>query len=68
VVSFSFSGSLPRTSRPGRNLRDSGLGVLAVWMNMDRFWNVVGDDDDNDDDVGEKIAEFISEFLEVIDE
>lgn len=31
-------GLCDRTRRPGRNLSDSGLGVVAVWMKSDLVW------------------------------
>lgn len=35
------SGACDNTGRPGRNFKDSGLGVSAVWMKSVLVWMMV---------------------------
>ena len=35
------SGACDNTGRPGRNFKDSGLGVSAVWMKSDLVWTII---------------------------
>jgi len=46
-VSMNSAEPVSITGTPGMNLRESSLGVVSVWMNMDLAWIGLSDTEDN---------------------